>query len=165
MYRKKKQEEEQNVDYLRLMDSEGRAIICHHCQLSASDAKAIIPCSLCGLSWHLDCLDPPLANPPHNLRSWKCPAHVDDLLAKLPGALGPAHRFRKIKGAPVVQPAYSRGYISNGHVDVRLDESDDESGWKDVETYGKIVRLPEKGIKLDFLSRYAHKAKVGRKHG
>jgi len=72
----------------------------------------------------------------------------------VPGALGPAHRFRKIKGAPVISPAFSRGHLNNGYIDVALEASDDESGWKNVETYGRTVRLPEKGIKLDFLSRY-----------
>ncbi|KAK0722319.1 hypothetical protein B0T26DRAFT_641949 [Lasiosphaeria miniovina] len=148
----KKAEEEPVPDFFRLRDADGNAVVCHNCQKSSSSNRAIIPCSLCGLFWHLDCLDPPLANPPV-LRTWRCPCHIDDLLARLPGALGPAHRFRKIKGAPVIEPTFSRGYVNNGHIEVELDASEDESGWRDVETYGKTVRLSEKGIKLDFLSR------------
>ena len=72
----------------------------------------------------------------------------------MPGQLAPAHKFRKIKGASVIRPAYSRAYINNGYIEVEPEDSDDESGWKNVETYGKVVRLPAKGIKLDFLSRY-----------
>ncbi len=100
---------------------------------------------------------PPLANPPI-LRTWKCPAHIDDLLGKLPGSLGPAHRFRKIKGAAVLDPAFSRGNANNGFVDVDLDEDEDDSvqdwsGWADVETYGRTVKLSAAGIKKDFLFR------------
>ena len=113
-----------------------------------------MPCSLCGLHWHLDCLDPPAANAPVP-RTFRCPAHVDDLLAKIPGSLGPAHRFRKIKGAPAIKPSYSRGLINNGWIDID-GESEDESGWKEVETFGKTYRLPSQGIKLDFLSRYVN---------
>ncbi|CCC08313.1 unnamed protein product [Sordaria macrospora k-hell] len=150
---KKKNDEESGPDFFRLRDDKGDPAVCHLCQGGASArTRAIIPCSLCGLFWHLDCLDPPLANPPV-LRTWKCPCHVDDLLAKVPGQLAPAHKFRKIKGASVIRPAYSRAYINNGYIEVEPEDSDDESGWKNVETYGKVVRLPAKGIKLDFLSR------------
>ncbi len=69
------------------------------------------------------------------------------------GTLGPAHKYRKIKDAPVVRPTFTRGYVNNGYVDIEVDDSDNESGWRDVETYGRTVRLSEKGIKLDFLSQ------------
>lgn len=150
--RKKKNDEEAVPDFFRLRDTDGSAVICHACQKSSSSNRAIIPCSLCGLWWHLDCLDPPLANPPP-LRNWKCPCHIEDVLAKVPGTLGPAHRHRKLKNAPIIKPAFSRGYVNNGYIEVELAESEDESGWKDVETYGRTVRLPETGIKLDFLAR------------
>jgi hypothetical protein len=127
--------------------------MCHVCGHSALANKAIVPCPVCGLCWHLDCLDPPLANPPPVPRIWRCPVHVDDLLNLIPSALAPAHRFRKIKGAPEIRPAFSRGYVNNGFIDVELEGSEDESGWKDVETYGRTVRLPENGIKLDFFAR------------
>lgn len=150
--KKKKSDEDAIADLFRLRDADGHAIICHGCQKSSSSNRAIIPCSLCGLFWHLDCLDPPLANPP-NLRTWKCPCHIDEVVAKVPGTLGPAHRHRKIKSASVIRPAFSRGFVNNGYIEIAPEDSDDESGWKNVETYGRTVRLPEKGIKLDFLSR------------
>lgn len=150
--KKKKNDEDAIPDLFRLRDAEGGAVICHCCQKSSSSNRAIIPCGACGLFWHLDCLDPPLANPPV-LRTWKCPCHIEEVLSKVPGTLGPAHRFRKIKNASVIKPAFSRGFINNGYIEVDLDGSEDESGWKNVQTYGRTVRLPEKGIKLDFLSR------------
>ncbi|KAL1871874.1 hypothetical protein VTK73DRAFT_1842 [Phialemonium thermophilum] len=150
--RRRKGEDDQIPDFFRLRDNEGGSVICHMCQKATSENRPIIPCSLCGLWWHIDCLDPPLANPPV-LRNWRCPCHVDDLLVKIPGALGPAHKFRKIKGAPAITPAFRRGNINNGYIDVVPDDSDDESGWKDVNTFGKLYKLPEKGIKLDFFSR------------
>ena len=150
--RKKKADEDQVPDFFRIRDGEGNAAICHGCQKSSAPDRAIIPCSACGIFWHLDCLDPPLAYPPV-LRTWKCPLHADELLAARAGILGPAHKYRKIKDAPVVRPTFTRGYVNNGYVDVDFDDSDNESGWRDVETYGRTVRLSEKGIKLDFLSR------------
>ncbi|GAB1320186.1 hypothetical protein MFIFM68171_10396 [Madurella fahalii] len=151
--RKKKNDEEQIPDFFRLRDQDGNAVICHGCQKSSSSNRAIIPCSVCGVFWHLDCLDPPMANPPVPSRTWKCPLHVNDLLDKIPGVLGPAHRLRKLKNAPVIRPAFCRGFVNNGLVEIELDDEEDKSGWRNVETYGRIVRLPEKGIKLDFLSR------------
>lgn len=149
--RKKKNEEDQVPDFFRLRDADGNAAICHVCQKSSSSNRAIIPCSVCGLYWHLDCLDPPLALPPP-LRTWRCPLHTDDLLDRLV-SLGPAHKHRKIKDAPVIRPAFTRGYVNNGYVHIDLDDSDNESGWRDLETFGRTVRLSEKGIKLDFFSR------------
>lgn len=87
------------------------------------------------------------------LRTWRCPAHIDDILAKLPAYLGPAHKFRKIKGAQTLEPVFSRGNINNGFIDVAPDESEDNSGWKDVAAFGRTYKLPEKGIMLDFLTR------------
>ncbi|KAK3997278.1 hypothetical protein QBC44DRAFT_230120 [Cladorrhinum sp. PSN332] len=149
---RKKKSEEEAPDFFRLRDGEGKAAICHGCQKHSIASRAIIPCSACGIFWHTDCLDPPLANPPP-LRNWKCPLHIDELLTKLPGQLAPAHRYRKIKASTDVHPAFSRGFVNNGYIDVIPDESEPASGWKNVETYGRTVRLPEKGIKLDFLSR------------
>lgn len=150
---KKKNDEEQIPDFFRLRDQDGNAVICHGCQKSSSSNRAIIPCSVCGVFWHLDCLDPPMANPPVPSRTWKCPLHVNDLLDKIPGVLGPAHRPRRLKDAPVIRPTFSRGFVNNGFVEIELDDEEDKSGWRNVETYGRVVRLPEKGIKLDFLSR------------
>jgi hypothetical protein len=150
--KKKKNDEDTITDLFRLRDGEGNLVICHNCQKSSERDRAIIPCNVCGLHWHLDCLDPPLANPPV-LRTWKCPCHIEEVLSKVPGTLGPAHKFRKIKNAPIISPAYSRGYVNNGYIEIELEDDEDQSGWKDVESYGRTVRLPEKGIKLDFLSR------------
>jgi hypothetical protein len=151
-HRKKKNEEDQAPDLHRLRDAEGNAVICHSCQKGAGPNRAIIPCSACGLFWHMDCLDTPLAYPPV-LRTWKCPLHADGLLETLPGILYPAHKYRKVKDAPVIRPTFTRGYVNNGFIEVDLDDSEDESGWRDVETFGRTVRLSERGIKLDFLSR------------
>lgn len=39
--------------------------------------RKIISCDFCALHWHLDCLEPPMANMPSLSRKWLCPAHVD----------------------------------------------------------------------------------------
>ncbi|KAJ8058786.1 hypothetical protein OCU04_011774 [Sclerotinia nivalis] len=148
---------DETPDYFKLKDNKGNPILCHNCHLSASQpSRAIIPCSYCSLSWHLDCLDPPLAKEPPPGKSWRCPAHVDDLLEKVPGSLGPAHRFRKIKGASLIKPVLARGIRNNGHIEVENTVSEDEdqgSGFYEQREYGHVYKLPEEGIKLDFISR------------
>lgn len=146
-------------DYLRLKDTKGNTILCHQCHLSAASGKLIIPCSFCSLSWHLDCLDPPMANPPPMNRLWKCPCHIDDLLATVPGTLGPAHRFRKIKGASTIKPAISRGLRNNGHIEIEnaLSDEEDDGGFYEQREYGHVYKLPEEGVKLDFISRLRQK--------
>ncbi|TQN73094.1 hypothetical protein CSHISOI_02385 [Colletotrichum shisoi] len=149
----KKKGYEETPDFFKIRDGDGSAVLCHNCQLPAADNRAILPCSQCSLYWHLDCLDPPLAIPPV-LRTWRCPMHADDLLAELPKELAPAHRFRKIKGAPAITPAFSRGMKNNGIIEIEDEESEDEAtGWNDVKTFGRVYKLPAKGIILDFISQ------------
>lgn len=150
---------EEAPDYLKLKDTKGNFILCHECSRSAAGGKPIIPCTYCGLQWHLDCLDPPMSNPPPLGKSWRCPCHVDDLLSKVPSALGPAHRFRKIKNESVIKPAISRGSRNTGHIEIEFDDSDEESREEDSgffmrKEFGKVYLLPEQGIKLDFISKY-----------
>lgn len=148
--------EETNIDYYRKKDSKGNTVLCYSCSLSAqAPDRMIIPCSFCGLNWHLDCLPNPLAKEPNPLRQWRCPAHVDDLLATLPQFLGPAHRFRTIKGAPVEIPAIARGFKNTGHIQIVNDdvEPEEEPGFFEAREFGKIYKLPEKGIVLDFISK------------
>jgi hypothetical protein len=136
---------------------DGQAVLCHSCQKSATEIRAIIPCSVCTLYWHIDCLDPPLAVPPV-LKTWRCPAHVDDVLIEYP-SLAPAHRFRKIKGSQVISPALPRGTKNNGHIEVDwTDEPDqDDACWPDPQSFGRIHKLPARGIVLDFIEQLRRK--------
>jgi hypothetical protein len=132
---------EEPVDFFKLKNPDGTPVLCFKCQEGMAPNKPIIPCSLCGLHWHLECLDPPLAVPPV-VRHWRCPCHAEDVLE---GNTAPAHKHRKVKRAPVIEQAYSRGLRNNGWIEV---EEDDEP-----EDAGRVYRVSEKGIKLDFLSR------------
>lgn len=98
-----------------------------------------------------------MAKEPAPGRPFRCPAHVDDLLAAIPENLGPAHRLRKIKGASVIKPAISRGLLNNGDIEIENDPTDDEEelGFYEQREYGHTYKLPELGIKLDFISQYA----------
>ncbi|KAI1467011.1 uncharacterized protein F4812DRAFT_45615 [Daldinia caldariorum] len=143
---------EEPFDFFKVRNADG-AVLCHHCQKAVSDNRPIIPCSVCGLHWHLECLDPPLAVPPVP-RTWRCPCHVDDILSELPERLAPAHRHRKIKNAPVIELAYSRGMANDGWIEVDNDDSEDEaSAWRRYKGFGQTHRLSAKGIKMDFISR------------
>jgi hypothetical protein len=146
---------EETPDYFRLKDSKGKAILCHQCHIAASPPdRSVIPCAYCGLYWHMDCLEVPLAKEPGPGR-FRCPAHIDDLLMTLPHTLAPAHRFRKIKGASAIRPAVSRGIQNNGHIEIENDPTDDEKelGFYEQREYGHVYKLPEMGIKLDFISQ------------
>lgn len=139
-------------DFFKVRNADG-AVLCHYCQKGVSDNRPIIPCSVCGLNWHLECLDPPLAVPPVP-RTWRCPCHVDDMLSELPERLAPAHRHRKIKNAPVIEQSYSRGMANDGWIEIENDDSEDDAdAWRRHKGFGQVHRLSAKGIKLDFISR------------
>ncbi|KAI9658722.1 MAG: hypothetical protein M1821_002282 [Bathelium mastoideum] len=153
-------------DYHKLRDKDGKLITCWQCHLSALDGRPIIPCDKagCGLYWHLDCLDPPLAHPPAGQDNieWHCPVHVEHDLGAVPvaklvdeGAGSRTIRRRRPKDPTIVDTHLRRGFANNGQIEVDMDE------WTDAEdefytqpgTNGRIHRLPQKGIILDFISK------------
>lgn len=69
--------------------------------------------------------------------------------------MGPAHRFRKIKGSSEIAYAYRRGNINNGWVEVDEDESEGEFllNFRDPTSYGRVYKLRSSGIKEDFISK------------
>lgn len=153
--KKEKEEKLENIEFQRVINADGTPALCFKCQQGSREDRLMVPCSLCGLNWHIDCLDPPLAIPP--VRSWRCPCHVDDINTGIIARLAPAHKLRKVKGAPIKEQAYSRGMPNNGNIEIEEDSDDDEldftrQGYND---FGRVYRVPEKGIKLDFISRYA----------
>ncbi|ORY59075.1 uncharacterized protein BCR38DRAFT_63770 [Pseudomassariella vexata] len=138
-------------DFFKVRNAEGNAVLCHQCHQGTTDNRPIIPCSVCGLNWHLECLTPPLTIPPV-LRTWRCPCHVDDMLTT---DLGPAHKYRKLRHASIIEQTYSRGMTNNGYIEVEEDSTDDEAlkAFENRNDYGHVYRIPESGIKRDFLSR------------
>ncbi|RKF54401.1 putative phd-finger domain-containing protein [Golovinomyces cichoracearum] len=147
---------EETPDYFRKRDNKGKPILCHSCGLQAeAPDRVIIPCSFCNLYWHLDCVDMPLAKEPAPGRLWQCQAHVDDLLRLIPSSLGPAHRFRKIKGVPLIHPEFSRGLKNHGHIEIDNDPTDEEADsnltFYEERPFGRIAKISEQSIKLDFL--------------
>lgn len=163
--RKKKDTEEdkkKDLDLFQIVDKDNKPILCHACSQSAESSsgglRPIMPCGLCGLWWHLDCLNPPRAHPP-NPKTWVCPCHIDNLLTLVPAQLGPAHKFRKIKGASDINYAFRRGNINNGWIEVDDDLSEDEAkrtqiGLRDPGSFGKKYVLSASGIRDDFIAAY-----------
>jgi hypothetical protein len=62
--------------HLREFDANGQVIRCSKCGSTTQGTRPIIQCDYCACRWHLDCLDPPRANPPNAWIGWMCPNHV-----------------------------------------------------------------------------------------
>ncbi|GAB7352617.1 hypothetical protein MBLNU459_g2994t1 [Dothideomycetes sp. NU459] len=154
-------------DNFKTKDSKGQLILCHYCHLSSMGRREIITCDQCGVHWHLDCLDPPMANPPYRdqwgkkVRDWLCPLHVEHELREMEVprlAARQVQRDRRIfmrrpRNARVVETVLNRGFVNDGVIEVANDDSDSDSDFYDFEASGIVYRLPEKGIKLDFIDR------------
>ena len=152
----------------KLKDNKENSVLCFRCGESALFKREIIPCDYCNLSWHLDCLDPPLATSPvrrNNGRSkntWMCPNHIDHELAvlgakaqasnKLHPKTGRPYKIRRPKNALIIDMGIRRGFKNNGLIEIENDASDDDSA-NERERSGVIYRVPELGIKLDFIDR------------
>lgn len=134
---------------LRERDTKGNLIFCHGCGRTTGGTKPIIQCDYCPLAFHLDCLDPPLSNPPVQIRSerphqaWMCPNHTyHDLyyLVKDEEGYDTQRRIRRPKRPRLID------------IDVLLEDSEAEQ-IEDNEEQGVMYRVSEKGVKLDFVKR------------
>jgi hypothetical protein len=158
----------EEADYKKVRDGKGQVIFCHRCRLISDGKRDIIPCDFCPSRWHLDCLDPPLAVPPRRHigdkpnATWRCPLHVDHDLRNLGNGdptqsrRQPRHRMPK---NPIPRDiSMTRGFRNNGIIDVELNKDDEKID--EVEMLGTIYRLPERGIRLDFLDRIRRYLKI-----
>ncbi|KAK9471478.1 uncharacterized protein V1510DRAFT_404160 [Dipodascopsis tothii] len=163
----------EELDPHRLQDKNGNTILCFYCGKSALDDRSIVTCDYCTLSYHMDCLDPPMYVMPTAQKKWMCPNHVDKDLT---------HHRRK-KNSKIVDVSLRRGFVNNGDIEVDTESSDDDvaglvkpshlhfiDGWEDapLDIYGRrgpdvefeefdmdgvVYRLPERGIVLDFCDK------------
>ncbi|KAI9706899.1 MAG: hypothetical protein M1820_004678 [Bogoriella megaspora] len=150
-------------DYTKLKDSKDRPILCYSCNKSSLGGRPIIPCDVCGKNWHLDCLDPPRANPPvlRDNEGWKCPLHSEQDLAAIPVTHlrqpernNRTIRMRKPKKPTIVDTSLRRGLINNGLIDIEMESSDEEGDFYEEDgPDGIVYRVPEHSIKLDFIDK------------
>ncbi|CAH2354500.1 transcriptional regulatory protein Rco1p [[Candida] railenensis] len=89
-----------------LYDNNGKPYLCHRCGMSGSDGKVISHCDYCPLTWHIDCLDPPLLAPKTLGSKWKCPNHVDDLMM-----LGLASKCRQLMSSSVIDVSLQNQFL------------------------------------------------------
>lgn len=84
-------------------DKDNNPYFCYNCGGSGLH-KEIINCDYCSLSWHLDCLDPPMTSIKKLGSKWKCPNHVDDL----------GKPRRRFKDQTVVQVSSIKNFENSG---------------------------------------------------
>jgi hypothetical protein len=161
-------------------DKDGNALVCVKCGLTGITAektmgkvdKPIITCEYCPSTWHLDCLDPPMAAVKQLGTKWKCPNHAGHLLP---------NKQRRLKKPQIADVDQVRGFKNDGDIDIELEDSDDGNGlYRDIPTPSffenedieggvsatankaqlklwndKFVvhRVPERGVVLDFLGK------------
>ncbi|OJJ51262.1 hypothetical protein ASPZODRAFT_56673 [Penicilliopsis zonata CBS 506.65] len=147
---------------LKMFDSKGKLIVCVRCGRTTNNTRPIIRCDYCPCYWHLDCVDPPLANPPVHKAgcnnpswNWMCPNHAShEMYTVAPDE----EAFERGLGD---DETYARGRVFRHRrprrpriidVDVLLDDSETEE-MEEEEHGGVVYRLPEHGIKLDFITR------------
>lgn len=63
------------------------------------------------------------------------------------------HRVRRPRNAKIVDVALRRGFKNNGLIEIENESSDDEFIEENVGEDGVIHRIPERGIKLDFINK------------
>lgn len=166
---------EDHIDATKLRDTKNNVMLCAQCGGSQLNRQQLIQCDICTEYWHLDCLDPPLANPPPRpsdgkpRHAWVCPRHVaHDLRALENIAVSDplserrarrTHKLRRPKNPKVVDVMLRRGYKNNGIIEVASDSESDDDLYDEKQPDGEVYRLPSRGIKLDFIDKikgYVH---------
>lgn len=89
-----------------LYDKNGKPYLCHCCGLSGSEGKMLAHCDYCPLTWHIDCLNPPLTTVKTIGSKWKCPNHVDDLMM-----LGLASKCRQFSDTSVLDVSLQSHFL------------------------------------------------------
>ncbi|KAL9112614.1 MAG: hypothetical protein Q9227_003185 [Pyrenula ochraceoflavens] len=162
-------------DYRKPRDKDNKKLLlCAACNRGTDDGKReLIPCDFCPARFHLDCLDPPLAVTPRRKpdnkpsSTWRCPLHTDELVKNIdqvrtaehikaiadPESLGVRRpKLRRPKDAVVKDVALSRGFPNNGLIEVEL-MPERSTRFEEIDMGGTIWRLPEKGIRQDFIDK------------
>jgi hypothetical protein len=143
----------QKPDYTRVFDGDQKPILCTQCSTSSGHKRQMLKCDFCHAHWHLDCLDPPLANPPHisleasQRDAWRCPRHIehdlrsgqlyqndlnhlddDEEMADAAPVARVARKIRKRKDTKIIEPTFSRGMRNNGLIEIINNPDDDTDG-------------------------------------
>lgn len=157
------------VDLFKLRDNKGNILFCYHCHETSQGGRQVVQCDECAQLWHLSCLDPPLALHPctdqHGLKDaeWQCPLHIEHELKHIEARRlynqqhGRRLHVRKPKGAKTAETFLKRGSRNNGIIEVHeVDTSDEDSEEEfylaeDPHEDGVILKVPDIGIKLDFI--------------
>lgn len=135
---------------LRTIDAKGKLIFCTKCGRTTNGRRPIIQCDYCSCAFHMDCLDPPMAVPPTQragsdrlYHTWMCPNHaLHDMNYPVVDEEGyeTMKRIRRPKNARFVD------------IEI-LPEAEEEENIEDEEKEGVTYRVPERGVKLDFIQR------------
>ncbi|RYN53070.1 hypothetical protein AA0117_g13351, partial [Alternaria alternata] len=143
----------QRPEYTKLIDADHKVILCTQCGGSSGNKRQMLRCDFCHAYWHLDCVDPPLANPPHisleasQRDAWRCPRHIehdlrsglllqndlsskdgDSEVADAAPVVRVPRRVRVRKQPEYVESTFSRGMRNNGLIDITNDPDDDTDG-------------------------------------
>lgn len=131
-------------------------IFCIVCGKTSVHGKPIIQCDFCPCSYHLDCTEPMLANPPiqsciTNInqqpdphRYWMCPNHAyHDLSYFIHDEDGYDHRrrIRSVKRPRLVD------------IEILPDSDDEDVLMNEIMNGGEKYRVSEKGVKLNFIEK------------
>ncbi|KAJ2156088.1 hypothetical protein GGF46_005422 [Coemansia sp. RSA 552] len=108
-----------NRDFTRLTDDHNEPIMCYRCRLSALHGL-VVRCDYCPLSWHWDCLDPPLSSAPPPHRKWMCPNHAEHAMTR---------HHRKFRKERIVDQTNAPEDARNSGI---VDIVDDDPPWHEI---------------------------------
>lgn len=98
-----------------IYDKNDKPKFCYCCGESGRNHRELIKCDYCSLYWHLDCLNPPLAEVKQLGSKWKCPNHADSLVK-------PA---LKLRDQPTVEIESTSGTKIPANFNVEITDIDD----------------------------------------
>lgn len=131
-------------------------IFCVACGKTSLHGKPVIQCDFCPCSFHMDCTDPMIANPPSQTclpansntldqhKYWMCPNHAyHDLSYLVHDEDGYDHRrrIRSVRRPRLVD------------IEVLPDADDEDARMQEITHEGEKYRVSERGVKLNFIEK------------
>lgn len=127
-----------------------RPIMCFACGCAADGVRPTLQCDYCPLSFHLDCLDPPMAKPPYQTgnsekarQNWMCPNHSHHDLFTFSRDEDGNGRFARIR-RPRNPRVIDVDVIPDDEAIERETNEDDQ---------GILYRLPARALSREFINR------------
>lgn len=150
----------------KMKNKQGKSTSCHGCKKSTVTGGPVVRCEYCPINFHLSCLDTPLTTGKAVTTKWKCPnyANKDHKKKRRSKSTKPVDisLLRELQNDAILEsvmssdeeyPEYRAPLFNYSDSSTGVSATVPQSLLKPLTQSGVVYRIPEEGVKLDFIQR------------